>query len=60
MSRPRARDRYESCAHRPACYRMAGIAKLLVWYSSGEDTNESVASAYRCDVCREWKKEETA
>jgi hypothetical protein len=35
---------------------MAGMANLLVWYSSGEEENESVANAYMCDVCKEWKE----
>ena len=60
MSRPSARKRYESCEHRFACDRMARLANLMIWFSSGEDANESVANEYRCDVCREWKKEETA
>lgn len=56
MSRQSPKERYEACTHRYACDRMAGMANLLVWYSSGEDTNESVASAYECDLCREWEE----
>lgn len=58
-----SRERYEACVHRFACDRMARLANLLVWYSRGEEENESIAYAYECDVCREWekwKKEETA
>jgi hypothetical protein len=60
MSRPRPKERYESCVHRFACDRMAAQANLIVWYMSGDDASVSVAYAYGCDVCREWKKEETA
>ena len=60
MSRPSPREHYESCEHRFACDRMARLANLLVWYSLGEDANESTANEYRCDMCREWKKEESA
>lgn len=63
MSRPSPKERYEACAHRFACDRMAGMANLMVWQSSGEDANESVAHAYECDACREWerwKKDETS
>lgn len=51
----KAAKRYEACVHRFACDRMAGMANLLVWYSSGETADESVAYAYECDVCREWE-----
>ena len=55
MSRPSSRERYETCEHRPACDRMARLANFMIWFSSDVDANESVADAYRCDVCREWK-----
>ena len=55
-----ARERYESCAHRLACDRMAEMARLPVWYSSAKTADESVAYAYICDACREWEKKETA
>lgn len=60
MSRPSALERYESCAHCFACDRMAGMAKLPVWYSSGETRDESVADAYRCDVCCAWEDRDLA
>lgn len=50
----RAVDAYMACIHRPACDRMASMAKLEVWYSSGEKENESVAHAYMCELCKEW------
>ena len=53
-----ARECYESCAHRFACDRMAVVARMYLWYSSDELRDESVAHAYRCDLCREWKKKE--
>lgn len=53
-----ARERYKSCGHRLACDRMAEMAGLPVWYSSGESRDDSVAYAYRCDACREWNEEE--
>jgi hypothetical protein len=39
---------------------MARLANLMVWFSSGEDANQSIADEYRCNTCGEWKKEETA
>jgi hypothetical protein len=55
MSRPSARERYESCEHRFACDRMARLASLMIWFSRDVDANESVADAYRCDMCKQWK-----
>ncbi len=37
---------------------MARLANLMIWFSSGEDANASIADAYRCDVCREWEEED--
>jgi hypothetical protein len=54
------RERYESCAHRLACDRMARLASLMMWFSSDVDGNVTVAETYHCDTCSEWKKKETA
>ena len=56
MSKARPKERYESCSHRFACDRMANRANLLVWYSSVEEVNESVACAYMCEECKEWEE----
>lgn len=59
MSKASQRERYEGCAHRFACDRMARLANLLIWYSSEIPANESTAEAYECGTCKEWKREKT-
>jgi hypothetical protein len=55
MSRPNPRERYETCGHRDACDRMARLANLMIWFAQEGDPNESVADAYRCELCKQWK-----
>jgi hypothetical protein len=55
MNRPTSKERYETCGHRLACDRMARLANLMIWFSKDVDANESTASEYRCDMCRQWK-----
>ena len=43
--------RYNSCSHSGACDRMAEIARISVWYGSGEDSKASVSMAYGCKAC---------
>jgi hypothetical protein len=58
MSKLRPKERYETCAHKDACDRMARLASLMIWFASDVDANESVSDAYRCGLCREYEKPE--
>ena len=42
------------CIHQAACWRMAEMAGLRVWYHGGETWGESRAAAMECANCTEW------